>query len=176
MSVLNRLWWLGALAIGSALAVLLVLVAFSPAAQAHHSWGKYHWARQSNPFTLQLGDNVSQTWDSSLKTASSDWSQSSVLDTTVAPGLAKSKNCRPTSGRVEVCNSTYGNNGWLGIAQIWASGSHIMQGTTKMNDTYFNTARYNTPAWRQMVTCQEVAHDYGLDHQNEAFNNPNLGT
>ena len=23
-----------------------------------HSWGGYHWARTSNPFTLKVGDNV----------------------------------------------------------------------------------------------------------------------
>ena len=45
-----------------------------------------------------------------------------------------------------------------------------------MNDTYFNTSRYNTPAWRRMVMCQELAHDFGLDHQDENFSNPNLGT
>jgi len=59
MFAIPRLRLLGALVIGSALAVLLALVAYSPAAQANHSWGKYHWARQSNPFTLQLDDNVS---------------------------------------------------------------------------------------------------------------------
>jgi hypothetical protein len=170
-----RIRLLMALFVLPALAALLALAAFSPEAKANHSWGNYHWARQSNPFTLQLGDNVSPAWDSYLRTASSDWSQSSVLDTTVVTGLTK-KNCRPTSGRVEVCNSAYGNNGWLGIAQIWASGSHITQGTTKMNDTYFNTARYNTPEWRQMVMCQEVGHTFGLDHQDENFDNPNLGT
>jgi hypothetical protein len=45
-----------------------------------------------------------------------------------------------------------------------------------MNDSYFNTAQYNTPAWRRLVTCQEVAHTFGLDHQDETFSNPNLGT
>ena len=170
-----RIRLLMALIVLPALAALLALAAFSPEAKANHSWGNYHWARQSNPFTLQLGDNVSQTWDSYLGTASSDWSNAGVLDTKVASGLAK-KNCRPTSGRVEVCNSTYGNNGWLGLAQIWASGSHITQGTTKMNDTYFNTQKYNTRAWRQMVMCQEVGHTFGLDHQDEVFDNPNLGT
>ncbi len=24
--------------------------------------------------------------------------------------------------------------------------------------------------------CQEIGHDFGLDHQDENFNNPNLGT
>jgi hypothetical protein len=77
---------------------------------------------------------------------------------------------------VQVCNERYGNNGWLGIAQIWLSGTHITQGTTKLNDTYFNTAKYNTTAWRNLVSCQEVGHTFGLDHQDENFNNANLGT
>jgi hypothetical protein len=142
---------------------------------ANHSWGGYHWARTSNPFTVKLGDNVTSAWDSYLSTASSDWSVSSVLDTTVVAGGARG-NCRPTSGRVEVCNKAYGNNGWLGLAQIWVSGKHITQGAVKVNDTYFNTSTYNTPAWRRLVMCQEVGHTFGLDHQDENFNNPNLGT
>jgi hypothetical protein len=77
---------------------------------------------------------------------------------------------------VEVCNAAYGTNGWLGVAQIWVSRRHIVQGTTKVNDTYFNTAKYNTKAWRNLVMCQEVGHTLGLDHQDEIFNNTNLGT
>ncbi|MEP7130556.1 MAG: hypothetical protein ABI770_05450 [Sphingomicrobium sp.] len=46
----------------------------------------------------------------------------------------------------------------------------------KLNDTYFNSAQYNTPAWRNLVSCQEVGHTYGLDHQDETFDNYNLGT
>jgi hypothetical protein len=118
---------------------------------------------------------VSSAWDTYLDQAISDWNPSSVLNLTKVAGQAKG-NCRPTSGRIEVCNKAYGSNGWLGIAQIWASGSHITQGVAKMNDTYFNTAQYNTPAWRRLVMCQEIAHDFGLDHQDENFNNPNLGS
>jgi len=158
------------------LSLFAVLVLFVPSSVfASHSWGSYHWARMSNPFTLTLGDNVSSGWDQFLATTASDWSISTVLDTVVGAGRAKG-NCRPTKGRVEVCNKTYGNNGWLGLAQIWVSGSHITQATTKVNDTYFNTSRYNTPAWRNLVMCQEVGHTLGLDHQDEVFDNANLGT
>lgn len=156
--------------------LLFVLAAFPVVVLANHSWGTYHWARTINPFTLQLGDNVSGTWDSYLGTTSSDWSLSSVLDTTKVTGGTKPRNCKPTSGRVEVCSERYGFNGWLGVAQIWVSGSHITQGITKLNDTYFNTSTYNTPAWRNLVICQEVGHTLGLDHQDETFDNPNLGT
>jgi hypothetical protein len=143
---------------------------------ANHPWGNYHWARTSNPFTLKLGDNVTSAWDASLGVAASDWSQSGVLDLSIVAGGTDPRRCKPTAGRVEVCNAKYGFNGWLGIAQIWASGDHITQAITKMNDSYFNTGTYNTPAWRQMVMCQEVGHTFGLDHQDEHFSNDNLGT
>ena len=145
-------------------------------AGANHSWGGYHWARTSNPFTLKVGDNVTSAWDAYLDGAIADWSASSVLDLTKVTGGTRAKNCRPTAGRIEVCNANYGNNGWLGLAQIWLSGGHITQGTSKMNDTYFNQATYNTPAYRRLVMCQEIAHDFGLDHQDENQTNPNLGT
>jgi hypothetical protein len=146
------------------------------AASANHSWGGYHWARTSNPFTLMVGDNVSGAWDSYLGTTSADWSVSTVVDMSIVAGATKPRPCKATSGRVEVCNAAYGGTGWLGVAQIWVSGSHITQGTVKVNDTYFNTASYNTPAWRNLVMCQEVGHTLGLDHQDEDFNDANLGT
>lgn len=143
---------------------------------ADHSWGNYHWARTSNPFTLKVGDNVSSAWDDYLDVAVSDWSASSVLDLTKVTGGTRPRNCRATAGRIEACSDRYGNTGWLGIAQIWISGVHITQAITKVNDTYFNTTTYNTPAWRRLVMCQEIAHDFGLAHQDEDFSNPNLGS
>ncbi|WP_328747318.1 hypothetical protein OHT57_17325 [Streptomyces sp. NBC_00285] len=157
-------------------AAVAATLTFSTSAQANHSWGGYHWARTSNPFTLKLGNNLSSTWTSYLSTASSDWSSSSVLDTTIVTGQSNSS-CRATTGRVEVCNRTYGSNGWLGLASITlSSGTHINSGTVQLNDTYFNTSTYNTPSWRTMVTCQEVGHTFGLDHQDTTQTNTNLGT
>lgn len=141
--------------------------------QETHSWGGYHWSSGNG---IALGDNVSSAWDSYLGTTSSDWSKSTVVDTNIVTGNASPRNCRPTSGMVEVCSDTYGNTGWLGVAQIWLSGGHISQGTVKVNDTYYASPTYNTPAWRNLVMCQEVGHTLGLDHQDEDFNNKPLGT
>ncbi len=149
---------------------------FASTVNADHTWGGYHWARTSNPLTLKLGDNLTPQWDAYLLGASTDWNLSSVLNTVVVSGSANPKTCKAVSGRVEICNSKYGNNGWLGIASIWASGNHITQGTVKMNDTYFVTPKYNTPAWKNLVLCQEIGHTFGLDHQDEEFDNPNMGT
>jgi len=146
-------------------------VMLSASASANHSWGGYHWARTSSTFTLKLGDNVSGAWDGMLVTASSDWSQSTVLDTTIVPGGTRPKSCRPTSGQVEVCSANYGNTGWLGLAQIWITGGvHITQGVVKNNDYYFgsSTYQYNNTAEMQHVICQEVGHTFGLAHQDES--------
>ncbi|MBI5817179.1 MAG: hypothetical protein HZB09_02010 [Candidatus Yonathbacteria bacterium] len=160
----------------ASIVVLVSLGTFASVASANHTWGNYHWARTANPFTLKLGNNVSSAWNMNLLTASNDWSLSSMLDANIVPGLTDGRRCRATNGRVEVCNSKYGNNGWLGIASIWVNGDHITKGTVKLNDTYFNTAAYNTPAWRQFVACQEIGHAFGLDHQDVNFSNANLGT
>ena len=156
--------------------VLLGSLTMATPALANHSWGGYHWARTANPFTLQLGNNVTSVWSPYLSAASADWTTSDILDTTVVRGSSNARTCRAVSGTVQVCNSTYGSTGWLGVAQIWINGSHITAGTVKLNDTYFKTVAYNTPSWRQMVMCQEVGHTFGLGHQDENFSNTNLGT
>ncbi len=151
--------------------VILVLLAAPLSAGATHSWGPYHWARTSNPFTLKLGDNVSGVWDAHLATASTDWTQSSVLDTTIVPGGTSPKACRPAQGRVEVCAANYRNTGWLGLAQIWITGGeHIVQGVVKNNTYYFGNSsyQYNNSAEELHVMCQEVGHTFGLDHQDES--------
>lgn len=151
--------------LGALVGAIVVAGLTASVAAANHSWGNYHWARTSNPFTVQLGDNMSASWDPLLARASSDWSRSTVLDTVVAAGQAKGR-CRPTSGRVEVCNGSYGFNGWLGLAQIWISGSHITQGVAKMNDSYLSSG-YSTTN-KQHVICQEIGHTFGLGHQDES--------
>ena len=161
--------------VAAAVAVLFGTVA--SAALANHSWGSYHWGRTSNPFNLTVINTTSLVWTSSVNTALSDWNASGPLNLTKTTGTAN-RRCAPVVGKAQVCNRTYGNNGWLGLATIWTvSGTtHIAQATTKLNDTYFNSPPYNTSAWRALVACQEIGHDFGLDHQDENFNNPNLGT
>lgn len=159
-----------------AAAAMVFMFGIGSPAGASHAWANYHWARTSNPFTLSLGDNVSGSWDDVLATSSADWSTSDVLDTKIVAGSTSVKRCGAVSGTVQVCNAKYGRNGWLGVAQVWVSGSHIVQGTVRLNDTYFATSTYNKPDWRNFVMCQEVGHTLGLTHQDEIFNNANLGS
>ncbi len=158
----------------------LTLALTASVASASHSWNGYHWARTSSPFTLKLVDSVTSNWNPYLATAAADWSVSDKLDTVINAGSDSKdtrKRCPAVLGKDRICNSTYGLNGWLGVAQVWIyPDGHIAQGTAKLNDSYFNTSTYNTTAWRNLVMCQEVAHTFGLDHQDVVFDNPNLGT
>jgi hypothetical protein len=162
-------------------AVTLLAGAIVPVGiEANHQWGKYKWAADGQPIDLVIGDNTTTgEWGTALDVAMADWDGGAPdsLDLSVVASNKNPATCDPTPGRIEVCNDEYGSNGWLGIAQIWISGGRtIVQATTRVNDTYFNQSFYNTSAWRRFVMCQEVGHDFGLDHQDEAFNNPNRGS
>jgi len=144
----------------------VLLGAFAATASANHQWGTYHWGRTANPVPLTLIDTTSSAWTSYVNTAKIDWDSSTMLALTRTTGTAN-RRCSPVAGKLQVCNNSYGNNGWLGLASIWlVSGTdHIAQATTKFNDTYFNTSTYNNPNERAHVACQEIGHDFGLDHQ-----------
>lgn len=161
-----------------ALAAAVALGAIVPAS-ATHSWGGYHWAGNGTTVTIRVNTAITSQWNTSVGNSISDWNASSELALNGPTAVSVSaKRCNPISGQILVCNAAYGQRGWLGIATIWLqSGTlHITQATTKLNDSYHNYAPYNRPEWRALVACQEVGHDFGLDHQDENFDNPNLGT
>lgn len=149
-------------------ALTLAALTMPVQASANHSWNGYHWATTTVPFTLGLDNNLTTAgWQSIGSATSADWSASSVFDTPLSAVHTDNKRCKASSGRVEVCNGKFGYNGWLGLAQIWISGGHIVQATAKMNDSYLASARYSTTN-RRHVLCQEVGHTFGLDHQDES--------
>jgi len=134
---------------------------------ASHSWSYFHWEKTGSEVVLPLGDNVTSAWEEYLRPVSTDWSRSTVLETNIVAGQG-GNSCRASPGRIEVCNRKYGFNGWLGLAQVWVSGGHIVRATARVNDSYFNLARYNDRNAKRHVLCQEVGHTLGLDHQDDA--------
>ena len=144
---------------------------------AAHSWGNYHWARSANPMQKEINHNLTNSWLDHFHLAVSDWNLSNVLTLSSAPGNVNNlRRCSPKTGEIQVCNDTYGFNGWLGVAGISVRGGHIESGYVKVNDSYFNSPTYDSYAWRQSVMCQEIGHIWGLGHNDEDFNNPSTGT
>jgi hypothetical protein len=159
------------------LVLLVVLTVAAVPVFANHAWSTYHWRRTAVQVTPPVTMNITAAWQPYASRVMSDWNVSPVIESPWSFGaISTRRRCTSATGQIEVCNDTYGQNGWLGIAGISLSGGHIVKGYTKLNDTYYNTAQYNTAAWRRLVFCQEVGHDYGLAHQNEIFTNVNTGS
>ena len=161
----------------AAVVSLLLASAWPTLAGATHQWNNFHWTREANPLVLGVGDNLDSTWSDYLTTAVSDWSQHPELVViTIDKGSSASPECVPVTGTVQACNGEYGPIGWLGLASVWNASGHIAMGILQLNDTYFNQPAYDTPEWRNLVMCQELAHTFGLGHQDEGHTNPNLGS
>lgn len=162
------------------------VAAIAVPASARHAWSNYHWAiTTSRSLSLEVVKANTSEWETAVNQAISDWNTPvvtgapDVLTLSSSTGSSVDRStCSPITGKVLVCNDAYGSTGWLGIATIWLDDSnHITAGTTQLNDTYYSAGgRYDTPAWRRFVTCQEIGHDFGLAHQDEAFYNPNKGS
>lgn len=148
-------------------AAIAVLAILAVPAQATHSWSIYHWARIANPLPLEVVDSVTSDWQQEFDDSVVDWNKSSVLDMPVTVGDDGSrarKRCKSISGKMRVCNASYGKNGWLGLASInLDSSSHITKGVAKLNDSYSSYwAAYHDEMYS--VMCQEIGHIFGLNH------------
>jgi len=152
------------------LIVTLITLSLSQTIFADHSWGGYHWARTSNPFTVKVVDSNTSNWDVALGIAIGDWNSSSVMNVVGEAGDDAQrirKRCPMVAGKIRSCNATYGYNGWLGLASINITGGvHITQATSKMNDSYLASGYSSTN--KQHVMCQEIGHGFGLGHQDES--------
>lgn len=147
--------------------MLLLVLGVAGTSVANHSWNNYHWARTTSSFDLPVIDSVTVDWQGTFDQALSEWDQSNVLNNVVVSADDSSKTrkrCPSVSGHMRVCNASYGQNGWLGLASInLDSNGHITQGVAKMNDSYdYYFAAY--PGEDNHVMCQEIGHVYGLDH------------
>ncbi|MEO6151764.1 MAG: hypothetical protein ABIT09_04705 [Croceibacterium sp.] len=159
----------------------MAAVTASAPALAHHQWGTYRWATLGTGLQVKVNAALTASggWGATVNGAVQAWNATGALtlNNPYTPSGASTKRCDPIAKEILVCNDAYGQRGWLGIASIWTdSRGHISKATTKLNDSYFTLPKYNTASWRMMVACQEIGHDFGLDHQDEAFDNYNLGT
>lgn len=146
---------------------------------ASHVWATYHWARPSSAImNVPVRRLHSAAWITRYNLAVNDWKKTSLTKIRAAFGTTggASASCPMVTGQITSCDASYGNTGWLGLATINIMGSHITRGNSKVNNTYFNQAAFNTVAWRQAVICQEIGHNFGLGHVNEVFTNANTGS
>jgi hypothetical protein len=165
---------------GALRCALLTLVAgatvpVSAATLLPQSWNGWRWARTGN-LAIQVGMNVSDTWKPYVTQAAATWSTSPNIDYVVKAGAVKSGGCSAVYGTLQVCSGNYGATGWMGYTTAWTIGTSIIQATIQLNEYYFSQARFNTPAFRAMIACQEMGNALGLQDSNRSYTDANLGS
>lgn len=159
---------------------MLALMLTAPAI-ADNTWGNYHWGREDDgEFELVINNHMTADYDQFFEEVLDDWEDSGVLEfeDVDKPDDSYSRyDCAAHEGQITVCNYEYGFYGWVGLAGIWIDKhNHIVAGYTLMNDSYLNLPLYQELGWKKGVLCQELGHDFGLDHQDESFGNDPLFT
>lgn len=153
------------------------LLTAAPAAAALplQSWNGFKWAR-TGLLEIKVGNNLTSVWQPYLATATSQWSASPIIDMVVVAGKSRLPTCSAVFGTVQVCNTNYGANGWLGYTNVWTSGGFVVQATVRLNDYYFSNGKYSAPEWRSATVCHELGHSIGLDHGDASRTNANTGS
>ena len=148
---------------------LLALGMLTIGAYAGHSWNNFTWAKTSNSFTLMVVDSVSDNWWTELDETLTKWSASNVLDLQITKtdnSQSARQICGMVAGQIRVCNYSYGDTGWLGLASIGIDNKgHIDRGIAMLNDSY--SLHWQDQALKNHVMCQEIGHLFGLGHTSE---------
>lgn len=159
---------------GAVTLIMASAVAVPATAVTTASWNGYRWAR-TGTLAIKTVSHLSTDWQRYFTPALRGWSAASQLNLVGSRGAITSA-CNPVFATIQVCNGSYGSNGWLGYTNVWLSGGFIVQATVRMNDTYFNQDRYDTRAFRVATLCHELGHTIGLAHNNAVRSDKNTGS
>ena len=128
----------------------------------------------SAPVDVTVEVNLeTEDWKTHFDAILSDWNQADSIQVVAVHNpqydSTDATTCTPAPNSIKVCNKNYGATGWVGIASVSILEVHIMSGSVRLNDHYFQLPQFNTAAWRASVMCQEMGHIFGLDHWDEDF-------
>ena len=141
--------------------VIVLTTAFPSEADASH-WFGYKW--RSAPVGLTLIDATTGDWPGIVARAAAQWNVSSAVEFVIKRGP-----CQPKMNAVVICNANYGA-GVASFARLSINRLIIRGAVIQINDYYYGPQTYIEGRWA--VTCQELGHTLGLDHDPSALGGP----
>ncbi len=136
---------------------LLLGVALGTSLQASHLWicsgsTAYHYPWLNIWYQNNATNSAPKAYRTIYTNEIAGWDQPTCLSLTVnTPDLTLNA-------------GFYGNNGWLGLAQLnQLSGCHVIKASSFLNRTFLDSSSYTSTNVAH-VACQEIGHTFGLQH------------
>ena len=164
-----------AAACGLSFCALVATAPVSATTLPAQSWNGFHWAH-TGTLAIMVGNNTSSKWAPYLAAAEKAWSTDKYIDYLPMAGMTSATGCAAVYGTIQVCSGNYGATGWSGWTTVTTAGTQITAATIKLNDYYFNQAKYNNAAYFQQVICQELGNELGLQDADHTYTNLNAGS
>jgi len=134
------------------------------------------WSHSRSGLTLDVHNALTSDWYPYFNQAMDAWANGHSPTSLVLNLIQDSpdQSCTPISDALVVCNANFGETGWKGINEVAVNGlNRIVQSVAKMNEFYLSGAPDGD---KQYTMCHETGHGWGLGHQDEDFNNKDLGS
>jgi len=137
--------------------------------------------KNAGMLSLTVINALTEDWDEYFEVAVNDWNSGNpdVLDLKTTNEEADPQ-CVPKEGVMKVCNDDYGDTNWKGLNEMLTQEGYIIASVAKMNERYLDetvvTNQDKLFHERKYTMCHEIGHGFGLPHQDEDFNNADLGT
>lgn len=122
--------------------------------------------------SLTVVNALDSTWHQYFDTAVQDWDTGSPDALTLSSQVASAPDpdCGIVEGVLKMCNSNFGETGWMGVNNVVKYDNLIAGSVGMMNEYYFGTG---DDAKRQYTMCHEMGHGFGLSHTDTLLWNRN---
>mmetsp|Transcript_7780 Transcript_7780/g.8916 ORF Transcript_7780/g.8916 Transcript_7780/m.8916 type:complete len:335 (-) Transcript_7780:157-1161(-) len=131
------------------------------------------WASYGEKLELTIENALDDNWTPYLEEYVTKWDNGKPESLTLTISRVKVDNaCKPSFGKLKVCNGDYGKTTWEGLNLSLVKGGYIRWSTSRMNDYFLSSG---SEAAKKFTMCHELGHGFGLAHSDEDYTNRNRG-